>query len=138
MTALQERIIPLSDETELKNLELKVRDAFKSNGLLKGFTEVMNGIDFHLDLDIYVAGKLDPDFERAINGALLKVSNPAIARYELPGKCRRLVYDSISDITKRRAIKTPGKLNEGDTDTSTTPRRRYFNTRVFALIKEKS
>jgi len=119
--------IPLSETDVVQAtvppaLREEIKESFLKRRLAKGFTQVLNAIVLHKNLKIYLAGPLDPVFQRKLDDTLGHIQNPLNEVIVLDKTYKRLVYDCIKDIAN------PNKK------TATKPKR-YFNTRVFAIIQ---
>ena len=108
-----------------KYLKLKesIKQAFLSKTLAKGYSEVLKCIALFKNLEIFIPGKLDENHEKKFEDTLLKIENPYTKVHYLPLTYRRIVYDAIREVPnpKKKSSEKPKK---------------YFNTRLFAIIKE--
>ena len=113
---------PQNDSLVTDQLRSEILSSFKKRTLFKGFTEVLNAIIAHKDLKIYLSGPLDKVFDQKLKNIISQIENHKNEVILLDKSDRRLVYDCIKNEVKP----TKNKI---------TQPKRYFNTRIFAIVK---
>lgn len=103
-----------------ENLKEQIKNAFLKQKLYKGYNEVINQIKLHSPLKIYMCGPLDKEYDLALKLLLKNVAKKYVIQF-LSDRFVSLVHDSISTVNVRNTKNLP---------------RRYFNTRIFAILQD--